>query len=268
MVLKIPMMKTRDAVKKKPIKGKFKASANADARFFKQLKKMSKQAAKIVNKHAVGATIKDPVAMQRELEAYANKLESSGWAARQSAEMLKTVSNSNKRAYQKNSKAIGDLLQSEVAESYVGDLSLKLLQEQVALIKSVPLELGQRAQEIAAKNFLEGNRAQPDQEAIDYLVNQMGKTEDFAINRAKLIARTETARANSAFVQGRALAVGSQAYVWRTSMDGAERKSHAEMNGKTIYWNKPPTLSDGMKGHAGTFPNCRCYADPILPDLD
>ena len=32
-------------------------------------------------------------------------------------------------------------------------------------------------------------------------------------------------------------------------------------------WDSPPTL-DGMKGHAGEFPNCRCYPEPVIPRLD
>lgn len=253
---------------KKLIKGKFRPSTNAEAKFYKQLKKVAKESSKIVKRHVKGASIHDPVVLQRELDAYAEKLKSSGWAAKQSAEMLKTIANSNYRAYSKNSNEMAKLMKTDLAASEVGDISVALLHEQVGLITSIPIEAGLRAQQIAVENFLQGNRAVPDQSIIDELVNQMGMTEEVAVNRAKLIARTETARANSAFVQGRATAIGSTSYIWRTTMDGAERHSHAEMNGKRVFWNKPPTLSDGMTGHAGSFPNCRCYPDPVLPDLD
>ncbi len=91
-------------------------------------------------------------------------------------------------------------------------------------------------------------------------------TAEVAVNRAKLIARTETARANSSFVQARAAAIGAKGYIWRTTMDGAERESHAEMNGEYVEYAHPPILTDGTTGHAGTFPNCRCYQDPVLPE--
>lgn len=97
----------------------------------------------------------------------------------------------------------------------------------------------------------------------------MERSTQVAVNRAKLIARTETARANAAFVQVRASSVGAKGYIWRTTMDGAERESHAEMNGEFVSYDSVPTLSDGTRGHAGTFPNCRCWQDPVLPeDLD
>jgi uncharacterized protein with gpF-like domain len=40
------------------------------------------------------------------------------------------------------------------------------------------------------------------------------------------------------------------------------------MNGKFVYYDKPPTLSDGTTTHAGEIYNCRCYKDPVLPEPD
>ncbi|EFO4716945.1 phage head morphogenesis protein, partial [Escherichia coli] len=42
------------------------------------------------------------------------------------------------------------------------------------------------------------------------------------------------------------------------------RHSHREMEGKFVEWGKPPTL-DGMTGHAGELPNCRCYKEIVFP---
>jgi SPP1 gp7 family putative phage head morphogenesis protein len=275
MAVTLPLKRTELKVKdaKKPVRGKFDPSKAAQDRFFKQLKKVAKEASRIVKRHSDGAHVKDPKKMQAELDAYAEKLKVSGWAARQSAAMLKTVSDSNERAYKRHSKAMAKALSDNVAASDVGDAAFVLLQEQVGLIQSIPVEAGLRAQEIAARNFLEGTRAVPDQSVIDELVNEMGLTAEVAINRAKLIARTETARANATFVQARANAVGSTQYIWRNSGDGAVRESHRiyhghKLDGMKFSWAQPPTLDDGMTGHPGTFPNCRCYAEPILPDLD
>lgn len=257
-------MRTWDA----PIKGKFKPSSSAEASFYRQLKKVAKAASKIVGRHADGATVKNEQVMMKELRAYATKI--GPWAVKEAAKFTKQVANSNERAYQRNASTISKLLKTTVAERNTGDVAMALMAEQVGLIQSIPLEAGFRAQEIAKKNFLNGTRAQPDPEVTDRLVKEMGMTEEVAVNRAKLIARTEAARANSSFVQARALAVGSTHYIWRSSMDGTPpmRKSHGEMNGKKIAWDSPPVLSDGTQGHAGTLPNCRCYPDPVLPDLD
>ncbi|MGN5479510.1 phage minor head protein [Cupriavidus basilensis] len=60
------------------------------------------------------------------------------------------------------------------------------------------------------------------------------------------------------------MSIGSPGYFWRTSGDKDVRDSHRDMEGKFVEWDKPPTL-DGMTGHAGCFPNCRCYPEPALP---
>ena len=39
------------------------------------------------------------------------------------------------------------------------------------------------------------------------------------------------------------------------------------MEGKFVRWDSPPTL-DGMTGHAGEFPNDRCYPEPVIPHGD
>jgi hypothetical protein len=37
------------------------------------------------------------------------------------------------------------------------------------------------------------------------------------------------------------------------------------MEGKFVKWDEPPIL-DKMQGHAGGFPNCRCWPDPEIPE--
>lgn len=260
------MVKTLIRVWDAKLKKTFKSSSSAETQYYKQLKKVAKSAAKIVKKHQIKGKpeLRNGPLLQVELDAYSKKIEP--WATRQAVNMLSTVSNSNKRAFEQSSKSFGQALKSNFVESSVDLVAESLLREQVGLITSIPIEAGLRAQKIAIENFMQGTRAQPDASIVDQLMDQMNMTEEVAINRAKLIARTETARANSAFVEARASAVGSKSYIWRTTMDGAERDSHRKMNGKTVRWDEPPRLSDGTIGHAGTFPNCRCYAEPILPE--
>ncbi|EOT9334790.1 phage minor head protein [Escherichia coli] len=76
---------------------------------------------------------------------------------------------------------------------------------------------------------------------------------------------TELGRATGALDQARALSIGSNGYIWRTAEDGDVRHSHREMEGKFVEWGRPPTL-DGMTGHAGELPNCRCYKEIVLPN--
>lgn len=249
----------------KTIRGNFKPSASAEREFYRQLKKVAQASGHIVERHAEGARLTDERAMQDELLAYSRKL--GPWAERQAAKMLNQVQNSNARAYKQKSRAIGVALKSGVAEMDVGQTALALMNEQVGLIKSIPIEAGLRAQKIASENFFSGTRATA--ESVQQLAEEMGLSTEVAVSRAMLIARTETARANAYINQSRATAVGSQQYRWHNSGDEAVRPSHKTYRGKRLQgmifsWDDPPTLDDGMRGHPGTFPNCRCFAEPVF----
>ena len=83
---------------------------------------------------------------------------------------------------------------------------------------------------------------------------------------AKLIARTETAKLQTAITELRATDLGSVAYTWRSSHDPRTRPSHRAMNDVVVFWradHEKPHL-DNMWGNAGEFPNCRCDAQPIM----
>lgn len=252
----------------KTLKGNFKPNAAAEREFLRSLKKVARVSGHIVESHVEGATLRNSPQMQKALNDYAKLI--TPWARRQSAKLLDQVQKSNKRAYQKKSKAIGvDLRRSLEAERNVERAALVLLNEQVGLITSIPIEAGFRAQKIAYEAALYGRRAIPDQDTIEELQKQLGLSTEVAVSRATLIARTETARANAAINQSRAMAVGSGFYRWHNSSDAAVRESHKrykgeKLQGKIFSWAKPPTLDDGMTGHPGSFPNCRCFAEPIF----
>ncbi len=271
-------------------KQKYKASEAAERQFYKAIKKVAEQSGHIVDAYTNKGgnyNAADLRKMQKSLEEYSELI--TPWARRQSEKLLEAVSKSNKRAYTNQSKAMGKAISLGVTNQETDTVAIMLMQEQVALIKSLPIEAGDRAQKIAVENYLKGTRAKPDAETVERFIRErrnsiemnnlfaqhagtkefqeeMERTTEVAVNRAKLIARTETARANASFVQARAAAVGVKSYIWRTTMDGAERESHAEMNNVAVEYSKPPRLSDGTVGHAGTFPNCRCWQDPVLPE--
>ena len=247
---------------RKEVKGKFKPSAAAEKEFYRQLKKVAIYASHIVERHTEGATIRLPKAMQDELDAYAEKL--GPWAARQSAKMLEKVQKSNERAFKEASKKLAREMKSSFVESDVMKTAAGLMFEQVELIKSIPKEAGLRAQRLALEAVANGGRA-------DQIAEELARTTDVTKSRAMLIARTETARANAMIWQSRAQAVGSRQYRWHNSGDAAVRESHRIYRGKRLQgmvfsWDDPPTLDDGMKGHPGSFPNCRCFAEPLFSD--
>jgi SPP1 gp7 family putative phage head morphogenesis protein len=258
--------RTMDA---KTIKGKFKPSVSAEQRFQKALKEVARHAGHIVNTHVDGPNLRDQEAMTRALNDYAKRLEP--WARRQSAKMLQTVQRSNSRAYKAKSKAMGLALEFGEAEREVLMAAQLLMHEQVTLITSIPLEAGLRAQGLALNNVTGGLRAAPDDKTVAEIEKQLGLSTEVAQNRAQLIAITETARANASFNQVRAQRAGSRQYRWHNSGDAAVRHSHKIYQGKRLQgmifsWGSPPTLDDGMTGHPGTFPRCRCFAEPVFDD--
>ncbi len=141
-----------------------------------------------------------------------------------------------------------------------GAVMQSIIAEQVKYIKSLPLEAADRVYDIqnrAIEAVVTGGRA-------EHFAKEIAASGDIAKSRADLIARTELGRATGALDQARALSIGSNGYIWRTAEDGDVRHSHREMEGKFVEWGKPPTL-DGMTGHAGELPNCRCYKEIVFP---
>ena len=254
---------------KKTIHGKFKPPTKAELDFARALKQIARASAGIVDSHVDGVDIRDPDLMNRQLREYSKRLEP--WARRQAEKLIGEVERANKRAYAAKSKQMGRELSKEIYNSHTGLTALAKLTEQVNLIQSIPIEAGLRAQSIAFRAAVAGQRAEPDKSTIDQLMKEMGMTEEVATNRARLIARTETARATAAINETRARQAGSNQYRWRNAGDEAVRESHKKYHGKPLdgrifSWDEPPTLSDGMTGHPGTFPNCRCYAEPVFLD--
>jgi SPP1 gp7 family putative phage head morphogenesis protein len=230
----------------------FKPSAAAETAFARALKRVAQVSGHIVEAHISGSRILRMPEMMKALKDYSELIEP--WAQRQAAKMIEQVSKNNRKAYIKKSKEMGARIRADFAERETGENAAAMMHEQVSLIKSIPREAGERAQKLAMEAALSGERAIEVAKALQ-------DSTQVATSRAMLIARTEVSRANASLTRARAESIGASGYIWRTTMDGAERESHAKMNGKYVAYNNPPRLDDGTQGHAGTFPNCRCYQD-------
>lgn len=158
------------------------------------------------------------------------------------------------------SEEIGLGLRDVVGNTPVGAVAQDIVARQVQYIKSLPLESANRVRDIqrrAMEAVINGER--PDQ-LYDMIMN----TGSVAASRARMIATTEIGRADGALIQARALACGSEGYWWR--IEGAStRPSHRKMKDKFVRWDNPPTL-DGMTGHAGCLPNCKCWSEVQIPE--
>lgn len=190
------------------------------------------------------------------LRRYAGILDS--WARATAGRMIAEVNLGDRAAWMRASRQMGAALRREIEGAPTGQAMREALTRQVGLIKSLPLEAAERVHEMTLEGIIQGTRA-------DVVARKIAETGQVTESRARLIARTETSRTATALTESRATYVGSTAYIWRTSHDSDVRPSHAAMDGQVVRWDSPPTL-DGMVGHAGQLPNCRCWPEPILPD--
>jgi SPP1 gp7 family putative phage head morphogenesis protein len=215
----------------------------------------------LITKDEKGEIVKVILAngLDMALRHYSNSIEP--WAKNIASLMLGDVNRINERNFLAIASQFSEKLKSNVANSNLNNLIRELQEDQVTLIKSLPLEAGQRAQKLAQEAATGGRRA-------SVVAEELAKSEGVTISRANTIARTEIHKAYSTLTQARAEAVGSNQYIWRTAGDELVRESHAEMDGTVCDFNSPPTLSDGTTGNAGEFVNCRCYAEPIIKGGD
>lgn len=232
--------------------GGFSSARKVERRFAQQLRKIARHIADLVE--TFGAEQTD--ALARALNRYGEIIEP--WARAVSGRMIAQVSEHDERAWMKLARQMGMSLKSEIERAPVGIRMQQLLEEQVGLIKSLPIEAAERVHKVTTEGITKGLRASE-------VAAEIMKTGQVTKSRANLIARTEVGRTSTTLTQARAESVGSTTYVWRTAGDSDVRASHKAMEGKVVAWNDPPTL-DGMRGHAGALPNCRCYPEPVLDD--
>jgi SPP1 gp7 family putative phage head morphogenesis protein len=221
-----------------------------------ELRRVARLVADIIARHTNGAEITDTKKMNEALRAYSRSL--GPWAETLTSKILEGVQKNNLKAWTEASKELGRELRTLRATTELGATVTKLQNDQVALIKSLPIEAGARAQALAQQASTEGSRA-------SQVAEEIARTGEVTASRATLIARTEIAKANAAMTQARAEYVGADQYIWRTAQDGDVRESHAELEGQVFRYDDPPYI-DGEGNHGpGEFPNCRCFAEPIIP---
>lgn len=199
-------------------------------------------------------------------DAYARTLEEAFNRLRQSYEDInenaKIVSNSfvtntdqnnKRRFYSAMEDAVGVNLQSIVQNENLEDILVATTRENVALIRSIPEEYFKKIETVVFTGTTQGNKASS-------MIKEIQKIGKSTTKRAKLIARDQTSKLNSALNQQRQQNLGVEEYIWRTSGDERVRHNHATKNGKIFRWDDPPKDT----GHPGQDIQCRCVAQPII----
>lgn len=193
------------------------------------------------------------------LTKYSNLIEP--WANKAAERMISEVSRRDEVAWFRHAKEMSRLMKREVMQTPLGEIMRQLQAEQVHYIKSIPLDAAQRVQELTLKYVLSGKR-------YDDLIQDILNQTNVSLSKATLIARTETAKAQSIITQARAEYVGSPGYIWRTARDSRVRKAHKKLEGTPQKWNEPPIAEEnGDRHHPGQYPNCRCFPGHQLVDL-
>lgn len=230
--------------------------------YARKLKKIAKIIGGIVDAHTVTKMTEGEIThvvlekgLQEVLKKYSDNL--TPFAERLASEMITRVNNNNEKWFMANAKQFSKDLKSERYKTANGIIATQMQHEQVTLIKSLPIEAGIRAQDLAIKATTEGRRASD-------IYEDIMRTGEVTESRAKTIARTEIAHANAKFTQSRASYVGATKYIWHTMEDENVRESHADMDLHICSFDDPPTLSDGDTINPGEAVNCRCYAEPII----
>lgn len=255
-----PSRPTRDASpaqRRRAQRERFLRLRVGEGAYARQLKQVAEQVGALVKGLAPDGVVEDLPELEHLLNRYAELMHP--WARKVAGRMLADVGQRDQKAWIAAGREIGRELGREVREADTGQVTAEMLDLQVDLITSLPRQAAQRVHELTLKGMEGGVRAAE-------LSEEILRSGDVTKSRAMLIARTEVARTAFEFTRARALKLGSEAYVWRTSLDSDVRRSHRQMEGKIIAWDDAPTLSDNTTTHAGCIYNCRCWAEPILPD--
>jgi len=128
------------------------------------------------------------------------------------------------------------------------------------LIKDISDKTSRQIAEQVNQALIDGTNLADTQKEI---FNIMSDRTDVQDSRAKLIARDQVAKLNGQLTMERQVDMGVDSYIWRTVGDERVRETHADNEDQTFTWDNPPAET----GHPGDDYQCRCWAEPILPEF-
>jgi len=237
--------------------GKFRKSSSITMEYLSGLRGIAREVGRIASTY--DPHLSDSAARIRAtLRHYSEIL--LPWAQVNARKVALALNHQDRKTWAKAAKEMSVALKEELDTAPVGTELQRFLSDNVQLITSLPLDAADRVHALTMRGLTSGERQ-------EFIKEEILRTGEVTKSRAETIARTETSRTANALVQIRSQEIGVTHYVWRTAKDADVRPSHKRMEGRVVAFDKPPTL-DGMTGHAGMFPNCRCYIEPIVPDLD
>lgn len=238
-------------------KSAFLRARKAEVQYSRQLRKVARHIGDLVMGLFDAADPSSVGIVERALRRYATTIE--GWAASVGGRMVTEVAARDRKAWMAVSREMGTAIHREIERAPTGALLRQRLADQVSLITSLPTEAAERVHKLTIEGLSNGTRASE-------IAAEIMKTGEVTKSRADLIARTEVSRTSTELTRARAESIGSTHFIWRTAGDSDVRPSHRALNGKSFAWNDPPECDPGHHALPGAIWNCRCYAEPVIPD--
>lgn len=152
-------------------------------------------------------------------------------------------------------QALGVDLAAVVQQDDLGSYLQQAATRNAGLIKGMNDAVVNRIQSSVMSAVLNGK-------SVKELKKQLAADFGFGDNRAKLIARDQTAKLNSDLNRFRHQQAGINFYEWMTSEDERVRPRHRACNGVVYEYGKPTGAEDGLP--PGQPVQCRCIARAIV----
>lgn len=206
-----------------------------------------------------------------KINARLDQLNIAAFAENLARGFLSRLDKNNARSMSSNIKnSTGVDLAGAIRSDDIDTLLAVRVAENAALITSIKNQYAEEVGKVVRDNILAGERS-------TRLITDIKEKGQVSENRAKLIARTETSRANAQITRLRSEALGSQTYIWSTVIDERTRRDHIVMDGKLCRFDDPTVFSDdngktwrkrseigGVEILAGDIYNCRCTSLPVV----
>jgi SPP1 gp7 family putative phage head morphogenesis protein len=238
---------------------RFQKSRRAEIDYARKLRSIARQVGVIVSGFAPDGVVHDQPMLVGALNRYAEMI--TPWAKAVASRMLYDIQRRDETMWKEMGDEIGRNLKREIENAPLGLAMKRALDDQVALITSLPREAARRVQDITMLMLSDSTRASE-------LRDEIMRTGEVTKSRANLIARTEVARTACALTTIRAQQAGLTHYTWVSAGDSDVRSSHKHMNGKICSFANPPEVEPGKFYHPGETFNCRCFQMPIVPEVE
>lgn len=151
--------------------------------------------------------------------------------------------------------ALGVDLKAVVNQDDLASLLENVAQRNAALITNLSDDTVNRISQTVLNHVVEGG-------SVKDLTAKLRKEYLFSSNRAKLIARDQTAKLNADLNRFRHEQAGITKYTWRTSEDERVRPRHRILNNVVYEYGQPTGAEEGLP--PGKPIRCRCIAQAIV----